>query len=290
MLQGGGANVMFQLADASIAVKFDGFSLTGDLVMAEGNAGQSVTFTNSVFDFVATHDNVFYMGEQAGYSFTFTNNTMAVTGYTETFQLFNDGFVNVSNNSFTGRDGTYVADDDNDVPLILNLNAVDGTVFGNSFAHVDIGNLVADHVGPLTITDNSFSDLHRDPANGLAAGIVFYDPIYDGQIAIMRNTFSDADAGIRTSGGGTSPTLVDAPIYIDANAFSNVANPYYDAIPGELTATNSTIDGVLIAYSGSDGDDTVFAVAGDDRYDGGAGPTRCARRARWSRPTSTTTR
>jgi hypothetical protein len=153
------------------AVTIDGLQFDGTHVT--GNTGQqnaNLTFTNSVFDLTAggNGSNNFYLSQPA--SFTFTNNLLDATGYTGAlFQPVGDpanpshSVVTFTGNTFNGHPGTYVGGDDNNVPLILNLSDVNGTVSGNTFNDVDIGLLVGNGTGPLTISGNSFDDMHREP-------------------------------------------------------------------------------------------------------------------------------
>jgi hypothetical protein len=166
VLQGSSAT-LFQLTSTAINFKVDGFKLVGDTVLLGGGIGQEVTFSNNVLDITATKDNVFHLGQTGGYEFNFTGNKVDVTGYTEFFQLFQGGVINVSDNSFKGRAGTYQAGDDNNVPLIVNANKASGIISNNLFDTIDIGVLVAGEAGPLEISGNSFDNLHRvDGATG----------------------------------------------------------------------------------------------------------------------------
>ena len=285
VLAGSSAATMFYLDRAAITVRVEGFTITGDSVLNGGGVGQEVTFANNVIDIDATKSNIFYMGNDGGgYEFAFTGNKVDVTGYTGFIQLFNGGEADISGNSFNGHEGTYVAGQDSDVPVIVNISAGTGSVQNNSFTNVDIGVLVAETTGPLEISGNSFTDLHRvagATAGGKAAGIVFYAPDYSGTIDIHDNSFSDADAGIRTSGvPGTN--LIGQPVAVDDNSFASVADPVLITIPGSLYATDSTIGGTLFAssyYGGPDDNsfagttlaDTVYGNGGADSLAGGAG-------------------
>ncbi|MGZ9073399.1 MAG: hypothetical protein ACXW3G_10915 [Rhodoplanes sp.] len=195
----------------------------------------NITFTNSTFDIQSggTGGNAFYLSELA--HFTFSNNLVDAHGYASAFfQPVGDpddpshSVVTFTGNTFIGHPTTYAAGDDNVVPLILNLSDVNGTVSGNTFSHVDIGVLVANGTGPLTISGNTFEDMHREPGasgSGFAAGVVFYLPNAElGPITITGNTFADADAGIRTS-GTPGATVQGLPITIDGNQFTDVDHP-----------------------------------------------------------------
>ena len=277
---GSSAARLFDLADSAITVAFDGLKLVGDTILAEGVLDQSVAFRNNVFDITATQANSIYMGYGGSYDFLFADNQVAITGYTEFMDLFEGGDITVTGNSFTGRDGEYVAGKDNDVPLIVNVSDGRGTIAGNIFTHVDIGVLVANGTGPLSITDNTFTDLHRyagETAGGKAAGIVFFTPgPFADMITISDNQFTDADAGIRTSGVPGS-TTDGSDILIDGNDFDQVASPLFqpEAVTGTLFATASTVNDVdvdVIAAAGAGTNSFTAGTdlgAGDFRYDAG---------------------
>ena len=110
--------------------------------------------------------------------------------------------------------------------MVLNLSDVTGTVSDNIFHNDDIGVLVANGTGPLDITGNTFEDMlawRRTPAAAtrLASCSISSAP-FSNTINVSGNTFSDDDAGIRTSAvPGT--TVANSTITIDDNSFSNVA-------------------------------------------------------------------
>ena len=258
-------------------VVIDGLKFAGTHVT--GNTGQqnaNLTFTDSVFALTAggNGSNNFYLSQPA--SFTFTNNLLDATGYTGAlFQPVGNpadpsrSVVTFTGNTFNGHAGTYVGGDDNNVPLILNLSDVNGTVSGNTFHDVDIGLLVGNGTGPLTISGNTFEDLHREPGTtggGFGAGIVFFTPNADlGPVTITNNTFTDADAGIRVS--GTPGATVDGlPISMDGNHFTDVDHPAFQPAGGVLHLTNSTVDGASVPseFVAGSSSDTIANTAAND--------------------------
>jgi hypothetical protein len=119
-------------------LKFEGTHVTGNT----GQQNANLTFTNSVFELTSggNGSNNFYLSEPQ--TFTFTNNLLDATGYTGAlFQPVGDpddpshSTVTFTGNTFNGHAGTYVPGDDNNVPLILNLSDVNGTVSGNTFSN-----------------------------------------------------------------------------------------------------------------------------------------------------------
>jgi VCBS repeat-containing protein len=297
----GGAGSIFDVA-SGVNVSFDGFKIVGDHVIDEGNV--TFSLTNSVLNITATQDNVFYIGYEGGNNFTFSNNYVEAEGYTEFLALFGDGSATVANNTFVGiGSGTVDAGGGNDVPDFVNVVGGSATVTNNAFTGGDIGVLVHLNAGPVEITGNTFEDMHRLPGNGQAAGVVFVNLQNPGLTTIEGNTFTDLDAGIRTSNiPGT--TIAGKPISIDGNTFDNVSDPLlvtslvtgsfspansyivvYDAAqrnaavadagPTDVihtigTAANETVtgrDGGPDWFTGGDGDDTFYGGVGDgDRF------------------------
>src|SRR6185503_4285041 len=127
-------------------VTIDGLEFDGAQVTAITTANTNLTLTNSGFELTSGGNggNNFYLSKPS--HFTFTNNLVDATGYTGAlFQPVGDpadpshSVVTFTDNTFNGIAGTYVPGDDNDVPLILNLSDVNGTVTRNTFHNVDIG-------------------------------------------------------------------------------------------------------------------------------------------------------
>ncbi len=266
-------------------VTFDGLRFVANTdVITTHTQNSNITFTNSTFDIQSggTGGNAFYLSEPD--HFTFSNNLVDAHGYASAFfQPVGDpdnpshSEVTFTGNTFIGHPTAYVPDDDNVVPLILNLSDVNGTVSGNTFSHVDIGVLVANGTGPLTISGNTFDDMHRSPGEtggGFAAGVVFYLPNAElGPITITGNTFTDADSGIRTS-GTPGATIAGLSITIDNNQFTDVDHPAWQPPGGVLHLTNSIVDGAAIAsefVGGGTSNDTIASTAANDVFSSGGG-------------------
>ncbi len=261
--------------NTTAAVTFNGLRFVANTdVITTHTQNSNITFTNSTFDIQSggTGGNAFYLSEPS--HFTFSNNLVDAHGYASAFfQPVGDpddpshSVVTFTGNTFVGHATAYVPGDDNNVPLILNLSDVNGTVTGNTFSNVDIGVLLGNGAGPLDISGNTFEDMHREPGTsggGFAAGIVFFTPDADfGPVTITGNTFSDADAGIRTS----ATTIAGLSITIDGNDFTDVDHPGWQPAGGTLHLTNSTVDGTGIAsefVGGGTTDDTIASTAGND--------------------------
>ena len=265
-------------------VSFDGLKFTGTHVLVETTPDAKIGFSDSVFVLTAAggNNNNFYLNQPD--SFSFTNNKLDATGYTGAlFQPVGTAgdpsqtSVTFTGNTFTGHPATYVPGDDNNVPLIINLSDVHGTVSNNTFDSVDIGVLVANGTGPLDITGNTFEHMHRAPATsggGLAAGVVFFQPApFGGLVNVSNNTFIDDDAGVRTSAVPGS-TVVGSPITIDGNHFTTVTNVGFQPVSGVLHFTNSTVNGPSVPseFFGGTSDDTITSTASvNDIVHGNAG-------------------
>ncbi|MBR0850306.1 cadherin-like domain-containing protein [Bradyrhizobium diazoefficiens] len=264
-------------------VTFDGLKFTGTHVLVESTPDANISFTDSVFTLTAAGNlsNNFYLNQPD--TFGFTNNLVDVTGYTGAFfqPVGTPGHpelttVTITGNTFNGHSGTYVPGDDNDVPVIANLSDVNGTVSNNKFDNVDIGVLVANGTGPLEIADNTFAHMHRDgPAlgNGNAAGVVFFTPApFGGEINIHDNSFTDMDAGVRTSGVPGS-SVAGSDIVIDDNHFTNVDHVGYQPVGGVLHFTDSTVNGPTVPseFFGGTSDDAIASTAAADIVHGNSG-------------------
>src|SRR4051794_8529081 len=149
-------------------------------------------------------------------------------------------------------------------------------VSNNTFDMVDIGVLVANGTGPLDITNNTFEHMHRAPGTsggGFAAGVVFYQPApFGGLVNVSNNTFTDADAGIRTSAvPGT--TVAGSSIMIDDNHFSSVDHIGFQPVGGVLHFTDSTVNGPTVPseFFGGTSDDTITSTAANDLVHGNDG-------------------
>lgn len=260
-------------------VTFDGFRFEGSEVLQANGGGANVTFENSTFDLTsAWGSNNFYLNDPA--HFTFRDNLVDVAGDSgAVFQpVRNAGtpselVVTFDHNVFNGP-----ADPEHTGPVILNLSGVSGTVTDNTFSGVDIGVLVADSTGPLEISDNEFTNMHRPEGEGLAAGVALFEPgPYSGTITIADNSFTDVDSGIRTSSAGpaTPPTLTGSTISIDGNSFTDVGLPGNVSFTGQgLHFTDSTVDGASVAnlfVGGTDDDSFTDDPGAGERFMGGAG-------------------
>lgn len=260
-----GNSQLIELADSAITVSFDGFQFVGQSMLDEGTPGQSLTLGNSVFDLTTDGQNPsIYVGYGGGYDFSFNDNLVRSTGYSDGLVFVQEGGVfNASGNSFVGQSapgGNAVA---------INWGSANGSVSNNSFDNIDIGILLAnDTSGPVTIDGNTFSNLTRATPGSYAAGVVLFQPSYDDNVTISNNVFEDSDAGIRTSlADGSDLDLLD--IDIVGNTFDNNVVDIRSAPLGTLSAIDSTVDGDNVNLIVGGNDDSVLdgVVGGDTNVD-----------------------
>ena len=91
---------------------------------------------------------------------------------------------------------------------------------------------------------------------------------------MSNNTFTDADAGVRTSSFGAPVTTVaGSAITINGNHFDGVSNIGYQPVGGVLHFTNSTVDGPTVSseFFGGTTDDTITSTTANDIVHGNDG-------------------
>ena len=136
----------------------------------------------------------------------------------------------------------------------MNFSDVQGTVDGNTFNGVDIGVLVANNTGNLTIDTNIFENITRGATEignlSYGTGIAFYDPSFtNGPITISNNTFENSDTGMRTSNGTGDPYSLNSPtVSITGNTFTGDIYDIVDKFSGELDPSGTNVfDGVTLS-------------------------------------------
>ncbi len=206
----------------------NGFEFNGSSFI-QGSTGNSLTVSfNKITTSASSGSNAVYMGQPFG-SFVFNRNDVLMTSNCQaTIQpvgLYdgtgNGNAVSITNNRFT----TNVAAPGSDVrPVAVNLSNVQGNVTDNRFDGIDIGILLGNGTGNLTINQNTFTGLVRSAgdvsASSFAAGVVLFQSSPLGTINIQNNFFDNSDAGVRTSAPPPGPAL--AQVYINENSFTNI--------------------------------------------------------------------
>jgi hypothetical protein len=160
--------------------------------------------------------------------------------------------INATGNTFTGIANFATANPGNgQATLQLNLSGVQGNVQNNIFDGVDIGVIIADESGNLTVSGNTFNHVTRgatEISNGsFGAGVLIFTPQFDhGPITISGNTFENSDSGIRTSNAGG--TLVGATVNVTGNIFSGNVYNVVNKVAGTLTlAGDNQLDGITLS-------------------------------------------
>ena len=278
------------------AVSFDGFEFVGGRFSPQTPVQMDLTLTNSVFNLESLVHGV--GGNADGFnihigtpdSFTFTHNLLTATGSSggDGSVIFVSGgysgsgtanAVNVTDNHFVGVAGPIDPGSQTDLPVMLNVNTVQGTVDHNSFQNVDIGVIVAEYAGNLAITNNTFDHANRPDVSlgGFGAGVLLFDPHYaaPGGATISGNTFENSDSGIRVSsfnGGNLNAAILSVSGNTFADNTKDVLN-LSTASNSVLTASGSTVDGadVPTLIAGGNGADTIVGTSGVDHIDAGGG-------------------
>ena len=163
--------------------------------------------------------------------------------------------VNITGNTFTGI-GDFVDSNtwNGQSTLQLNLSGVQGLVQNNVFNGVDIGILVADATGNLTIDSNTFENLTRG-ASDIALGSFARASRSStptpstARSRVSNNKFLNSNTGIRTSTDGSgSFTLNDSAVSISGNTFTGDLYDIVDKFTGTLTPAGSNVfDGVTLS-------------------------------------------
>lgn len=271
--RGSGESILVGPVDQSIgamtisttsAVALDGFTFNGSKILSGQPAGSDIRFIDNVFSLQAmaasNQTNIILSNPKR---LTLTDNHFTTTGFNPTnsamIQVVGNyaggadttNYMDVSGNTFTGVGNFGTPNPGNgQATLQLNFSAVQGNVAGNTFDGVDIGVLVANNTGNLTIDSNTFENITRgatEIGNGsFGAGILIFTPSFtNGPITISNNTFEDSDSGIRTSSAGG--TIAGATVNVTGNTFSGNVYNIVHKVSGTLTLGGTNVlDGVTL--------------------------------------------
>ncbi len=250
-------------------VTIDGFALdgtgsaNGSKLIGGEPQGVQLSFLNNVLDLNAmaasAQTNMILNNPQ---KLTLTDNQITTTGSNPSdsavIQIVGfyaggadtSNFMDVEGNTFTG-----IADANDQSTLQLNFSDVQGTVDNNTFNGVDIGVLVANNTGNLTLDSNIFENITRGAtdiaAGSYGTGIAFFNPSFtNGPITVSNNTFENSDTGIRTSTDGTGgPYSLNSPtVSITGNTFTGDIYDIVDEFSGELDPSGTNVfDGVTLS-------------------------------------------
>ena len=175
-------------------VTIDGFTINGSKVIAgQPNSGDLLLLDNILNLEAMASSNQTNMIFGYGENLTLTGNQFITTGFNPSNSAvvqmagtYAGGSARPRSGSVTGNTFTGIGNFGTPNPgsgqstLQLNLSGVQGLVQYNVFNGVNIGVLVANSTGNLTIDSNTFENLTRgatEIASGsFAAGIAFFDP------------------------------------------------------------------------------------------------------------------
>ena len=218
-------------------VTIDGFTIEGSRLMGTQAAGVTLTLANNRMLLQAMPNAgqttmIFATVE----SVSLTNNFVQTTG----FNASNSAFLQMagtytgsgSSNTFHATGNTFKGvavpapyNNGNGQSLLhLNLSGVQGTVSNNTFDGSDIGVILAGTCGNLSITGNTFTNMHRDVAQDIpqgyyAAGMLIFTPDFIAPVTVTGNMFSNSDCAIRSSNAGGSWS--GSNFTLDDNTFTN---------------------------------------------------------------------
>ncbi len=209
-------------------LEVDGFAFNGSSFIQGGTENNLEVNNCEITTSAESGSNCVYIGQPFD-QFVFANNDVVMTGGCQaTIQpvgIYNgtgaDNNVTITGNKFT----TTVMDPGSGVrPVAVNLSGNQGTVSNNLFDGIDIGILLGNTTGNLTIEKNTFTGLVRTATeqgnSSFAAGVVLFQSIPAAPITIQNNFFSLSDVGVRTS---APPTTSGDTVNITNNSFTDIA-------------------------------------------------------------------
>lgn len=225
--------------------QFNGTAAVGGILNSL-TSGNQLTFRNNLVD-NSVYTNV-PINATSSATLTFTNNKF--TGLDQQTMGSGTGVIAAWGNTgsgvqaavtITGNTFTLLTDDDG-VPAI-NLNTVTGTVSLNTFLNIhQYGILLADKLGPLTISSNTFDGIVNDTpgtSDSRGSGIrTFGQPTFVAPVTVTLNTFKNSWHGVRVANdfGGADlsngnfkvnrnnilPTMTDAGVSVAAGTVGSL--------------------------------------------------------------------
>ena len=116
---------------------------------------------------------------------------------------------------------------DNDGVPAINVNTATGTISGNTFQNIhQYGILLADKLGPLSITNNLFDNIINDTpglSQNRGSGIrTFSTPTFAGPVTITMNTFSNSYHGARVANDGSPAAIGTGNLFVNRNSITGM--------------------------------------------------------------------
>jgi hypothetical protein len=223
--------------------QFNGTDAVGGVLLST-QTGNQLTFSNNLVD-QSTYNNVLVYDTSATTS-TFSNNLFTFdhqTGSGGTGVVGAWGSATVQGMfSFTGNTFSHLTDNDG-VPAI-NFDNVGGVLSGNTFEDIhQYGILLADNLGPLTISSNVFDQIHNDTpgtSGNRGSGVrTFGTPTFVGPVSITGNTFSNSYHGVRVA-NDTGPATVTSNLTVNRNAFLSNSQADISLASGTIGTLNGS--------------------------------------------------
>ena len=162
--------------------------------------------------------------------------------------------VTITGNTFTGLTETPSSPGNPNGTPVLNINDDGGTISGNTFSNVhEYGILLADTLGNLTITGNSFSGIYNDTpgsSSNRGSGVRLFtaDGALDftGPVSVSQNTFTNMYHAVDVANDGIPANLTSGNFTVNRNSFVGPFN-------GSGTGTASTDSTAINVASGTVG-------------------------------------
>ena len=207
------SGVMISLS-GSVSATFEGFLIDGQFVANVAAANQNLTIKNSVFelDFTPASNNLYFASGTLSLDCNYVKAISGSNDGSSTHIFFAGAALSATNNKFTSEAARAFMNisGTTSLPVWLNItaNASNANVHHNEFFKIDLGILLAQNAGNVTIENNEFKEALREELPGgvgQGAGIAIFENLTPAApIFIRYNKFLNGEAGIRTSGNGTT--------------------------------------------------------------------------------------
>jgi hypothetical protein len=244
---------------------FNGGQHTGGLLLSlQGN--NHLTFTNNLVNNSAYFDALIF--DDSAATSVVTNNkfdSIAQSGSPGSCVVCPWGTVGSNQAAVTITGNTFSNLTDTDGVPAINLSQVSGTVSGNTFSNIhQYGILLADTLGPLSITTNSFTNIQNDTplmSSNRGSGIrTFQNPTFVGTgVDINHNTFSGDYNGVRVANDGPAATLSNL-FKVNRNSFSGDTNEGISVASGTL---GTSLEGTCNWWGSASGPSEAGSGSGD---------------------------
>jgi hypothetical protein len=248
----GQSGPVFNVATASpvtidgFDAQFNGVATNGD-VLSSTSTGNVLTFRNNIVDNSTYINTLLFDDSAASATFTnnlFTNDHQTSSPGTGVLATWGDGgsgtqaALNITGNTFSQLT-------DNDGVPAINVNTATGTISGNTFQNIhQYGILLADKLGPLSITNNLFDNIINDTpgtSQNRGSGIrTFSTPTFAGPVTITMNTFSNSYHGVRVANDGSPAAIGTGNLFVNRNSITGMTAAGISLAGGTTGTLNGT--------------------------------------------------